>query len=102
MPTRNVVLTKHQETLIETLVESGRYQTVPTLLDRGLATRSGRACVRSMWPGRADADATSLSIESPKETLLRLAASCTMQWNCVVTLIFRSRKAADSYRPRSA
>jgi len=26
MPTRNVVLTEHQADLIETLVESGRYQ----------------------------------------------------------------------------
>lgn len=36
MPTRNVVLTKHQEELIETLVESGRYQNASEVLREGL------------------------------------------------------------------
>jgi antitoxin ParD1/3/4 len=36
MPTRNVVLTKHQEKLIETLVDSGRYQNASEVLREGL------------------------------------------------------------------
>jgi antitoxin ParD1/3/4 len=36
MPTRNVVLTKHQERLIETLVGSGRYQNASEVLREGL------------------------------------------------------------------
>lgn len=36
MPTRNVVLTKQQEELIETLVESGRYQNASEVLRDGL------------------------------------------------------------------
>src|SRR5882757_3380155 len=36
MPTRNVVLTKHQEELIESLVESGRYQNASEVLGDGL------------------------------------------------------------------
>lgn len=36
MPTRNVVLTKRQEELIETLVESGRYQNASEVLREGL------------------------------------------------------------------
>ena len=36
MPTRNVVLTKHQEELIENLVESGRYQNASEVLRDGL------------------------------------------------------------------
>jgi antitoxin ParD1/3/4 len=36
MPTRNVVLTKHQEKLIETLVEAGRYQNASEVLRDGL------------------------------------------------------------------
>jgi antitoxin ParD1/3/4 len=36
MPTRNVVLTKHQEKLIEALVESGRYQNASEVLRDGL------------------------------------------------------------------
>jgi antitoxin ParD1/3/4 len=36
MPTRNVVLTKHQEKLIETLIESGRYQNASEVLRDGL------------------------------------------------------------------
>jgi antitoxin ParD1/3/4 len=36
MPTRNVVLTKRQEQLIETLVGSGRYQNASEVLRDGL------------------------------------------------------------------
>lgn len=36
MPTRNVVLTNHQESLIESLVESGRYQNASEVLREGL------------------------------------------------------------------
>jgi antitoxin ParD1/3/4 len=36
MPTRNVVLTKRQQELIETLVESGRYPERPRVLQDGL------------------------------------------------------------------
>jgi antitoxin ParD1/3/4 len=36
MPTRNVVLTEHQETLIEALVQSGRYQNASEVLRDGL------------------------------------------------------------------
>jgi antitoxin ParD1/3/4 len=36
MPTRNVVLTKRQEELIETLVASGRYQNASEVLRDGL------------------------------------------------------------------
>ena len=36
MPTRNVVLTEHQEELLETLVRSGRYQNANEVLRDGL------------------------------------------------------------------
>ena len=36
MPTRNVVLTKRQQKLIDTLVESGRYQNASEVLRDGL------------------------------------------------------------------
>jgi antitoxin ParD1/3/4 len=36
MPTRNVVLTKHQEQAIEALVGSGRYQNASEVLREGL------------------------------------------------------------------
>ncbi len=36
MPTRNVVITEHQQDLIETLVESGRYQNASEVLREGL------------------------------------------------------------------
>ncbi len=36
MPTRNVVLTDHQEHFIETLVDSGRYQNASEVLREGL------------------------------------------------------------------
>ena len=36
VPTRNVVLTEHQAELIETLVESGRYQNASEVLRDGL------------------------------------------------------------------
>lgn len=36
MPTRNVVITEHQQELIESLVESGRYQNASEVLRDGL------------------------------------------------------------------
>ena len=36
MPTRNVVLSGHQQALIETLVQSGRYQNASEVLREGL------------------------------------------------------------------
>lgn len=36
MPTRNVVLTDHQQDVIETLVQSGRYQNASEVLREGL------------------------------------------------------------------
>jgi len=36
MPTRNVVLSKHQHQLVETLVRSGRYQNASEVLREGL------------------------------------------------------------------
>ena len=36
MPTRNVVLTHHQASLVEQLVESGRYQNASEVLREGL------------------------------------------------------------------
>jgi antitoxin ParD1/3/4 len=36
MPTRNVVLSEHQQGLIETLVHSGRYQNASEVLREGL------------------------------------------------------------------
>ena len=36
MPTRNVVLSEHQQQMIETLVQSGRYQNASEVLRAGL------------------------------------------------------------------
>lgn len=36
MPTRNVVLSEHQQALVETLVQSGRYQNASEVLREGL------------------------------------------------------------------
>jgi antitoxin ParD1/3/4 len=43
MPTRNVVLTEHQEKVIETLVGSGRYQNASEVLREGLRLVEQRA-----------------------------------------------------------
>lgn len=42
MPTRNVVLSDHQQALIETLVQSGRYQNASEVLREGLRLIEGR------------------------------------------------------------
>jgi len=36
MPTRNVVLSQHQQDLVESLVQSGRYQNASEVLREGL------------------------------------------------------------------
>lgn len=36
MPTRNVVLSEHQQQMVETLVQSGRYQNASEVLREGL------------------------------------------------------------------
>lgn len=49
MPTRNVVITEHQQELIESLVESGRYQNASEVLREGLRLveqREAREAVR--------------------------------------------------------
>jgi len=43
MPTRNVVLTDHQEEVIEALVRSGRYQNASEVLREGLRLVEQRA-----------------------------------------------------------
>jgi len=42
MPTRNVVLSEHQQALVETLVQSGRYQNASEVLREGLRLIEGR------------------------------------------------------------
>ena len=42
MPTRNVVLSEHQQLLIETLVQSGRYQNASEVLREGLRLIAAR------------------------------------------------------------
>jgi antitoxin ParD1/3/4 len=42
MPTRNVVLTNHQEELVERLVASGRYQNASEVLREGLRLLESR------------------------------------------------------------
>jgi antitoxin ParD1/3/4 len=43
MPTRNVVLTEHQEKVIEALVDSGRYQNASDVVREGLRLVEQRA-----------------------------------------------------------
>jgi antitoxin ParD1/3/4 len=47
MPTRNVVLTDHHEKLIETLVDSGRYQNASEVLREGLRLVEQREAQRA-------------------------------------------------------
>jgi len=42
MPTRNVVLSEHQQQLVETLVQSGRYQNASEVLQEGLRLIAAR------------------------------------------------------------
>ena len=51
MPTRNVVLTERQETLIEALVQSGRYQNASEVM-------RAKVCVWSKKPGSGGSDET--------------------------------------------
>jgi antitoxin ParD1/3/4 len=66
MPTRNVVLSEHQQRLIETLVHSGRYQNASEVLRDGLrlveereriAAAKVQALKRAARQGWADVDA---------------------------------------------
>ena len=47
MPTRNVVLTDHQETLIADLVRSGRYQNASEVLREGLRLIESREALEA-------------------------------------------------------
>ena len=66
MPTRNVVLTDHQASLVERLVHSGRYQNASKVLREGLRLIERREAEEKARPkalrdavriGMADADA---------------------------------------------
>ena len=46
MPTRNVVLSEHQQELVETLVQSGRYQNASEVLREGLRLIEERERIR--------------------------------------------------------
>ena len=46
MPTRNVVLSEHQQQLVETLVQSGRYQNASEVLREGLRLIEARERAR--------------------------------------------------------
>lgn len=48
MPTRNVVLTDRQETLIEALVQSGRYQNASEVMREGLRLVENREVEEAM------------------------------------------------------
>jgi antitoxin ParD1/3/4 len=48
MPTRNVVLTERQETLIEALVQSGRYQNASEVMREGLRLVENREVDEAM------------------------------------------------------
>ena len=84
MPTRNVVLTDHQENLIEQLVASGRYQNASEVLREGLRLIEGReaedkarlkALRDAAHIGAADIDAGRFrSFDSPAALNRHLAA----------------------------
>ena len=84
MPTRNVVLTDHQASLVEQLVTSGRYQNASEVLREGLRLIERReeedalrlAALRSATQaGVADIEAGRLnSFESPEELGAHLKA----------------------------
>lgn len=47
MPTRNIVITKHQQELIESLVEAGRYQNASEVLREGLRLVEQREAIQA-------------------------------------------------------
>lgn len=47
MPTRNVVITEHQQELIESLVEAGRYQNASEVLREGLRLLEQREAIQA-------------------------------------------------------
>lgn len=47
MPTRNVVITEHQQELIESLVETGRYQNASEVLREGLRLVEQREAIQA-------------------------------------------------------
>ena len=51
MPTRNVVLSDHQHDLVETLVQSGRYQNASEVLREGLRLIEERQAELFGWFG---------------------------------------------------
>jgi antitoxin ParD1/3/4 len=78
MPTRNVVLTDHQATLVEELVTSGRYQNASEVLREGLRLVEQReaedayrleALRAAVQTGIADIEAGRLKTFDSKESL---------------------------------
>ena len=78
MPTRNVVLTDHQATLVEQLVTSGRYQNASEVLREGLRLVEQReaedayrleALRSAVQLGIADVDAGRFKTIDSKESL---------------------------------
>jgi antitoxin ParD1/3/4 len=84
MPTRNVVLTDHQASLVERLVRSGRYQNASEVLREGLRLIEAReaeekarlkALRDAVSSGVADADAGNVQeFESPDDLRTHLGA----------------------------
>ena len=83
MPTRNVVVTDHQARLIDTLVESGRYQNASEVLREGLRMIERReaddaarlAALREAWAeGVASGNAGPLDLDEVKAEARRRAA----------------------------
>lgn len=80
MPTRNVVLTEHQATFVESLVASGRYQNASEVLREGLRMIEWRetetaarlaALQEAVRIGSADIDAGRLHTFDEREALDR-------------------------------
>jgi len=69
MPTRNVVLTERQESLIEGLVQSGRYQNASEVIREGLRLVENREVdeAGTRWPvwHRGSSFGASLPLEWP-------------------------------------
>ncbi len=67
---------------------SANSPTAPMWPDQKRATRSCRACVRSMLPGAVGADVTSCYIAPSKGGSLKSAESYMTRWTCSVTCRF--------------